>query len=67
MKRFTLASFLTFMISFAASHSAEGTPGIELHHIPLWGWVLVGLVPVGLLLFIYAKTHGKPLNPTKWR
>ncbi|MDY6778882.1 MAG: hypothetical protein SVU32_09525 [Candidatus Nanohaloarchaea archaeon] len=54
------------MLETVAAHSQPGTPGIDLHHFPVWGWLLVVGALLGIVYVMYVKSHEKPLNPFDW-
>jgi hypothetical protein len=54
------------MAKMAAAHSGDDTPGIVLHHVPIWAWTGIAALITALVYIIYVQTHDKPLNPLDW-
>ncbi|MFB6158635.1 MAG: hypothetical protein ABEJ95_03140 [Candidatus Nanohalobium sp.] len=54
-------------IPLISAHSNAGTPGIKLHHLPSWIWMILALGILSIVYVMYVKTHEKPVNLSNWR
>lgn len=66
MKKAVLPALISLLSTVVVAHSGEDTPGIALHHVPVWTWAGIGIIIITLIYIIYVQTHDKSFNPLNW-